>query len=45
MKNFVSNFGMKLSQTLTDNLVVMITSLTASILLMHRKGISYDQLL
>ena len=42
LKLFVANFGMELSQTLTDNLVVMITSLTASILLMHRKGITYD---
>ncbi|CDW80559.1 male sterility protein [Stylonychia lemnae] len=43
--NFVDNFGKTLCQTQTDNLVIMVTSLTASILLMHRKGISYDQLL
>ncbi|CDW87851.1 male sterility protein [Stylonychia lemnae] len=45
MKHFITNFGQKLCQNQTDNLVIMITSLTASILLMHRKGISYDQLL
>jgi glycerol-3-phosphate O-acyltransferase len=42
---FIKSLGKELTYTLTDNLIVMITSLVASVLLQFRKGISVDEIL
>jgi glycerol-3-phosphate O-acyltransferase len=44
-KSLIHDLGEELSYIQADNLVVMSTSMIATILLMHRKGISMDMLI
>jgi glycerol-3-phosphate O-acyltransferase len=44
MEKFSKNFKEELSYCLVDNLVVMTTSLVATVILMNRRGISLDLL-
>jgi hypothetical protein len=43
-QNFVTNLGEVLSYNQVDNLVIMTTSLIATALLMHRRGLNIDLL-
>jgi hypothetical protein len=44
MEQFTKKFEDELSYCLVDNLVVMTTSLIATVILMNRRGISLDLL-
>jgi glycerol-3-phosphate O-acyltransferase len=45
LNKFIDDFGMEITYAHSDNLIIMTTSIVATVILMHRKGINNEQLL